>query len=158
MTNSINLKTGFLFPWPFQFLALIGLIASIPVMTVNLPLGVVMLIGCLFVLTTYSGIEINKDEKFYKEYFGFLFFKSGEKIKFNSPERIYINTSKSQERYYTAGSSSIYTYTQFNAFLQFDDGSKLHLLTNRKKSKLLHALNKISSGLNLRIEDNTGME
>ena len=155
----IDIKFGSIFPWPFQFLAGILLIMGLAILLDKTILSVIMILGSGFVLSGYVGTEIDKGEKEYREYNAFFFIKNGKKIKYTGIEKIFINTSKMKQRLYTAHTnhSSIFTNTEFNGFVKFDDGTKIQLLSNRKKEKLVSELKKISEFLNVQVEDNVGV-
>jgi hypothetical protein len=85
----------------------------------------------------------------------FFFIKSGKEIKYNGIEKIFINSTKVKQQMHTAHTnhSSIFTNLEFNGYLKLDNGEKLHLLTKRKKEKLLHELKKIALFLDVQIDD-----
>ncbi len=155
--NTIDVKTGILFPWPFLFLAVILLIVSVSLIAAKTVVAIVLAIGSMVVLSGYSGIEIDTSQKVYREYMSFLFIKSGKKISYDGIEKIFINTSKVRRQMFTAHTtkSSIYSNVEFNGYLKFDDGTKVHLLSKRQKEKLIKHLNKIAAVLQVQIEDNT---
>jgi hypothetical protein len=146
-----------LFPWHFQFLAVIVLIVSLALITERTVLSVVLMAASVFILSGHSGIEIDKKENYYREYNSFFLIKLGEKIKYAGIEKIYVNTSKMREQLYTAHTShsSVFINMEFNGYMKFEDGTKVHVLSRRKKADLTKALKKISQFLNVRVEDNT---
>jgi hypothetical protein len=154
--NVIDIKFGPLFPWPFQFLAGILLIIGLAILLEKTILSIIMILGSGFVLSGYSGTEIDKTEKAYREYNAFLFIKIGKKIKYIGIEKIFINTSKVKQQLYTAHTShsSVFTNTEFNGYVKFEDGTKIQLLSNPKKEKLVSELQKIAEFLNVQVEDN----
>jgi hypothetical protein len=110
-----------------------------------------------FVLTASEGTEIDLSRKTFLEYKSFYFIKSGTRESFSGMEKIFINTSKSRQQMYTAHTtkSSIYENMEYNAFLKFDDGTKVHLLKKRKKDDLLKRINNIAAKLGVPVEDHT---
>ena len=153
--NIIDIKTGNLFPWPFQVLAVILSLIGLSVIAGQLVLGLCLLGASMFVFSGYSGIEIDKANGSYREYLSFLFLKSGKKIKYGAIEKIFINSSKVKQQMHTAHTShsSIFTDIEFNGYLKLENGDKIHLLTKRKKEKLVLELNKIALFLNVQIDD-----
>lgn len=76
---------------------------------------------------------------------------------FNGAEKLFINSSKKSTQLYTAHTnhSSVFTDQEFNGYLKLNDGTKIHLLTSRKKEKLAASLNKAASFLHIPLQDNT---
>lgn len=155
--NRIDIKYGSLFPWPFQFIAAIILIMAL-LLIVETPLvGGVLIIVSGFILSGYEGTIIDKASKCYQEYKSFLFIKTGEKIKYQAIEKIFINTSKMRQQFYTAHTtkSSIFENLEFNGFLKFENGTKIQLLRKSKKADLTKQLKEIAAFLQVPLEDNT---
>jgi hypothetical protein len=157
MRNKIDVKFGLLFPWQFLFLAGLVLIISISLLADRTIPAIGLIAVCVLVLSAYSGTEINNAEKVYREYNAFFFIKKGKHIKYDSIERIFINRGTSSQRVHTAHTnhSSQFKNEEFNAFIKFEDGTKIHLLTKRNKQKLLLALEKISATLQVPVVDTT---
>ena len=108
-------------------------------------------------LTTSEGTEIDLKEKTFREYKSFFFIKTGTKEQYSGMEKIFINASKSRQQMYTAHTtkSSIYENIEYNAFLKFDDGTKVQLLQRRKKADLMKRVKKIASELDVLVDDQT---
>jgi|SRR5688572_16347296 len=155
--EQIDIKYGRLFPWPFLLIAVIILIASLPLI-IEKPMAATILIAVSgFILTGYEGTVIDKTSRTYMEYKSFFFIKTGRKKKYADMEKIFINYSKSSQRLYTAHTnhSSTFSNVEFNAFLKFNDGEKVKLKSKRSKADLIKYLQPISSFLNIPIEDNS---
>jgi hypothetical protein len=155
--NKIDIKYGSLFPWPFLFIGGIVLIIGLALLFENTLASIVLISVGGFILSGSEGTEIDKAAKRYKEYNSFFFIKSGENVAYSGIEKIFINTSKSKQRMYTAHTmhGSVYENVDYNGFLKFNDGTKIHVLRKRRKEDLLKALEKIASFLDVQIEDNT---
>lgn len=154
--NKIDIKIGFLFPRHFLFLAGIVLIIGLGLITERTSLSIFLMITSVFVLSAYSGTEIDKAENTYREYNSFFLIKSGKKVKYSGIEKIYITSSKVTQQVYSRSSqSAFFTNTKFNGYLKLDQGKKIYLLNKRKKENLVRSLKKISAFLNVPIEDNT---
>lgn len=155
--NTIDIKFGTLFPWPFQLLAGILLLIGLSIILEKPILSVLLILGSGFVLSGYAGTDVDKTKNLYREYNSFFLIKYGKKIKYTGIEKIFINRSKVKQQLYTAHTShsSIFTNTEFNAYLKFENGTKIHLLTKRKKENLKRDLKKISAFLEIPVEDNT---
>lgn len=157
MRDRIDVKFGLLFPWHFLFLAGVVLIISISLLADRTIPAICLMTVCVFMLSAYSGTEINKADRVYREYMAFFFIKKGKHVKYDSIERIFINRTTTSQRVHTAHTnhSSQFKNVEFNAFIKFDDGTKIHLLTKRNKQKLLVALEKISATLQVPVVDTT---
>jgi len=155
--SKIDIKTGTLFPWHFQFIAIIVLIIALSIVVEKTALSIFLIIASVFVFSGFSGVEIDKEERVYREYISFFLIKDGKKLKYPGIEKIFVSTSKTKQQLYTAHTnhSSIFTNEKFNGYLKFNDGRKIHLLTKRKKENLIKSLKKISAFLEVHVEDNT---
>lgn len=155
--KKVNVRYGSLFPWPFQLIAGIVLIIAISLVFERTVIAIAFIIVSGFVLTASEGTEIDLASKTFLEYKSFYFIKSGTRESFSGMEKIFINTSKSRQQMYTAHTtkSSIYENIEYNAFLKFDDGTKVHLLKKRKKDDLVKRIRDIAAKLGVPVEDHT---
>ena len=157
MVKKIDIRYGSLFPWPFHFIAGIVLIIAASLIIERTIVALAFIILCGLVLTTSEGTEIDLKEKTFREYKSFFFIKTGTKEQYSGMEKIFINASKSRQQMYTAHTtkSSIYENIEYNAFLKFDDGTKVQLLQRRKKADLMKRVKKIASELDVLVDDQT---
>jgi hypothetical protein len=155
--NKVDIKYASLFPLPFRFLALLFFMFALALILERTILAIVLMVVSGFVISGYEGTEIDMATNTYREYKSFFFFKSGTMMKYSGIEKIFVNTTKTTQQFYTAHTtkSSIFDDIEFNGFLKFDNGEKIHLLRKRKKSDLINALEKISALLKVPVEDNT---
>ncbi len=153
--NKIDIKTGTLFPWTFQFIAGIVFLIGLSIIVDRPVLSLCLIAASVFVFSGYTGMEIDKEKSNYREYMSFFFIKSGKKIKYNGIDKIFINSTKVKQQMHTAHTShsSIFTNLEFNGYLKLENGEKIHLLTKRKKEKLVYELNKIALFLDVQIDD-----
>jgi hypothetical protein len=153
----VDIKSGRLFPWHFMLIAVIFLLVGLALIAERTLLSLALILASLFILSGYSGTEIDLKRGIFREYRSFFFQKSGKRLKFNSIEKIYINRSKTTRKVYTAHTnhSSVFSNVEYNAWLKLDDGRKIHLLSKSDKSKLTGILNGVSRSLMVRIEDQT---
>lgn len=156
----IDIRYGSLFPWPFHFIAGIVLVIAATLVLEKTIAAIAFMILSGLVLTASEGTEINLSGKTFLEYKSFFFMKSGTSEKYSGIEKIFINTSKSKQRFYTAHTtkSSIYENIEYNAFLKFDDGTKVHLLQKRRKDVLLKRVKDIAVALGVQVEDNSAVD
>lgn len=160
MTHKIDIRFSRLFPWHFLFLAGIVLIIGMGLIVQKPILSILLVTGSVFVLSGYSGTEIDKAAKTYKEYNSFFFFiKNGKKIQYTAIEKLFITRSKVTQRMYSrTNHAGVFSNIEFNGYIKFQDGTKIQLLNTRKKEKLVSALKKISNFLNVTIEDHAPSE
>lgn len=154
----IDIRSGTLFPWHFQLIAVLILIAGVTLTLSKPVMGSVLIVAAGFILTAASGTEIDTSKNKYREYTAFYFIlKSGKWKMYNGAEKVFINSSKKSTKMHTAHTnhSSVFTDLEFNGYLKLDDGTKIHLLTSRKKEKLTAELNRAASLLECPLQDNT---
>ena len=153
----MDIKYGRLFPWPFLFMGGIVLVIGLTLLVENTLVSIILIAVGGFILSGSEGTEIDKTAKHYREYNAFFFIKSGRNVPYSGVEKIFINTSKSKQKMYTAHTThgSVYENVDFNGFLKFNDGTKIQLLRKRRKADLLKALENIATFLDVPLEDNT---
>jgi hypothetical protein len=155
---TLNIKAGLLFPWQFLVigaLMMIGGLSFIP--TKPMVAGVLLLAGA-FIVTAREGTEIDGLQKRYREYTTFFFlFKKGAWKSFPAAEKVFLNAAKVTSQVHTAHTNHSATFknTEYNGYLKLADGTKLHLLTHRKKEKLVRVLQNVASFLKIPFQDNT---
>jgi hypothetical protein len=156
--TKIDIRNTSLFPWHFLLLAVLIMMAGIIMLFSKPMIGFVLITAAGFILTAGSGTEIDKGKNMYREYSSFYFsIKSGKWKKFNGAEKLFINSSKKNTQMHTAHTnhSSVFTDLEFNGYLKLNDGTKIHLLTSRKKEKLAATLRSAASFLQVPLQDNT---
>lgn len=157
-TDTVDIKCGRLFPFPFFVLGGAVFLAGVGSMT-HLPwIAIVLILLGAMVLTAYEGTEISPHKKTLREYNSFLFvIKSGKSVKYESIEKIFINSAKISQRIYTAHTmnSSNFTNVEYNAWLKLGDGSKIFLASDRKKKRLVERFEVIAKSLNTALTDTT---
>jgi hypothetical protein len=156
--TKIDIRSGTLFPWHFQLIAALILIAGIVLLIGKPVVGSVLIVAAGFILTAASGTEIDTSKNMYREYTSFFFIlKSGKWKQFKGAEKLFINSSKKSTQMHTAHTnhSSVFTDQEYNGYMKLTDGTKIHLLTSGKKEKLVATLNKAASFLQVPLQDNT---
>lgn len=161
MTESkIDIRSGSLFPWHFQLIAGLILLAGSMLLFEKPVAGLVLIVASGFILSASSGTDIDKAGNKYREYTSFYFLiKSGKWKSFHGAEKIFVNASKQRTRMYTAhtNNSSTFVQEEFNGYLKLDDGTKIFLRSGRQKEKLIATLNRAASFLQIPLQDNTGL-
>src|SRR5688572_8876294 len=157
MNDKIDVKFGSLFHLPFRLIAIVFFLVGLSLILEKTFLSIGLMLVGGFILSASEGTEFNKAEKSYMDYKSFFFMKSGDKKKYSGIEKIFVSTSKMQQKLYMVHTnhSSIYDTLEFNGFLKFSNGEKVQLLRKRKKSDLIKELKRIAAFLNVPVEDNT---
>lgn len=159
MTDSkIDIRSGALFPWHFQFIAVIILMTGVILFVGKPVMGLVLMIAAGFILTAASGTEIDPPTYRYREYTSFYFIlKNGRWKPYSGIEKLFINSTQKRSQLHTAHTShsSIFIHEEFNGYLKFTDGTKIHLLSSRKKGKLTAKLNQAATRLQAPLYDTT---
>ena len=156
--TKIDLKSGRLFPWYFQLVGIVLLPISVTFLASNFMISIILVIVAIFILTSFSGFEIDIQNKIYYPYYTFFFlFKSGKKKKFNEVEKLYINANKVSQRIYTAHTTQSATFknVEYDAYIKFDNGAKEYLISDKKLDRLKTKLTTLSEAINISISDNT---
>jgi len=156
--SRVDIRNGSLFPWHFQLIAVLILIAGIMLLAEKPVIGIILSVAAGFILSAASGTEIDKAKNMYREYMSFYFIlKNGNWKKFMGAEKIFINQSNVSSTVYTAhtNQSAVFKNVEYNGFLKLSDGSKIHLINSRKKEKLTATLSKAASFLQIPLQDNT---
>jgi hypothetical protein len=154
----IDIRSGSLFPWHFQLIAVFIFIAGITLFIQKPLVGSILVLASGFMLSASAGIEIDKAKNKYREYMSFYFIlKNGKWRKFTGAEKVFINNSQVSSAMHTAHTnhSAVFKNTEYNAYLKLSDGTKIHLLSSKKKEKLVATMNKAASFLNTPVQDNT---
>jgi len=112
------------------------------------------------VFTTRWVLEVNVQHKTWKHALRILGFHLGISKPFNAIERVFINKLRMKQNAMPVvpGLPSLlpsYSEYLYKAFLKFDDGEKLELLTDNNKEKLLCTLNHYNEVLRVPVVDNT---
>ena len=155
--DKLDIKNGFLFPWYFHFLAFIMVGVAIPLFTDRTILAIILLLLGVLIISAHSGVEIDGAKKVYKEYMSLLMIKRGKEIKYETVERLYINKSRSRHQMYTShtGHSSTFVTESYDAYIRFENGAKVYLMSKRNKEKLKTRLQKVSFLFDRPVDDNT---
>lgn len=156
-SDALNIKTGSLFPWHFQLIALVIMIGAVALFLTNMLLSLVLLIIGIAMLTSYSGILIDPLKKTYRSYNAFLFFKAGSVVSYEGIEKIFINANKKSQKIYTAHTldSNTFKNTVYDGYLKFIDGTKIHLISKKNKPAVMGKLKEYADFLEVELQDNT---
>ena len=135
---------------------MVFIIVGIISLIYKLLLSPILLFVGAFILTGFRGVDLNGREKVYREYNSFLFLKFGKWVKYGQAEKIYINSGSASQKIYTRMTSGITVKSEeFNAYLKFDNGSKIYLASRKDKNRLIKRLKKLTDFFGIEIQDNT---
>lgn len=149
MNETIDVKAESL-PWYFKLTGALIIVFALTTLSGSYWWVALILIPIGIILITYvSGTEISLDTKSYREYNSMLFIKIGQKEAFHEIEKIFINASKVTSQMHTAhtSSGSIFTHTEYNAYLKFSNGKKIFLTSKKDKKALISELQPIANRL-----------
>lgn len=150
----INLRSGTLFPYQFQYFAILLSIFSLLLIIYNPIYTPLPLIPALLIFTGFYGLEIIPDKKEYRIFNSFLFIKKGQWKKYTSIEKIYITSSFETQKVYTRVTEGpTIRKKYYNAYIKFEDGNKVFLQSNKSKKPLIKKLQKFSARLEIEITD-----
>ena len=159
-SQMINIRFGSLLPWPFQFLACVGLLLALLLATEHPWTAIVFSVCALFVLTSSEGTEIDLVNRRFREYTSIFFLRMGEWISYDSMQKIYVNKSKVRQRMTPtrAGLTKSFTFDQFCVWVKFDDEETVELMRHKNKNKVMSRAKVWSARLDVPLTDNTGIE
>ena len=151
----INIKAES-FPRHIKLIGALLLFVALGVMTSHWWLCILLAVLGVFLLSGYSGTEIDLSGKTFREYNSYLFIRTGETKRFDRIERIFINKGKVTEKMYTAhtNNSATFQHIVYNAYLKLDD-EKIFLTRRKDKEKLINLLNPVVANLGTTLIDNT---
>jgi hypothetical protein len=153
-TAKITIRGGNLFPFQFQYFAILLLIFSL-LLLISYPFfSPFPLILALIIFTGSYGLEIMPVEKQYRTFNSILFIKKGQWKTYTSIEKIYITTSSRSQKVYTRVTEGPTIRKQYyNAYLKFADGKKEFLQSKKTKRSLIKNLQKLNDHFGLEITD-----
>ncbi|AHM60121.1 hypothetical protein D770_09320 [Flammeovirgaceae bacterium 311] len=157
--NSLQLdfKNGRLFPFPFQVVAILFIIAAISFFPTQALISLVLLLLSALILTAHAGVEFSQSHRTYREYNSFLFIKSGKTYPYQGVEKIFINAGRVSQRFYTAHTttSAVFTNTEYRGYVKLLNGTKIFLISSKNKEKLANRLAPLSDYLQTELIDLT---
>ena len=155
--DTLNIKYITRSPWHIQLFAIVLVIGSIALFATNFVMAVILLFVGMLILSSYSGVQINRMKKTYRAYNSFLFIKMGGLNNYEVVEKIYINQNQVSQKIYTAHttSSQIFNNIKYDGYVKFDDGTKVHLMSKKDKSVLMNRLKEYADFLEVELQDNT---
>ena len=156
-STTLNIRTGRIFPWHFQLIAVVIVIGAVAVFITNFIFSMVLLVIGISILTAHSGVLIDPGQKTYRAYNSFIFIKTGSVLPYVGIEKIFLNANKESQKVYTAHTldSTNFKNTMYDGYLKFVDGTKIHLISDKNKATIMAELNGYADILGIDLHDNT---
>lgn len=156
MEGTINITSYKLFPFHFQILGILLLFLSVILMIQSPYFTPIFFLSGAAILTGYRGIQFDLPNKSYREYNSFLLIKFGKWRKFDSIEKIYVNSANvSQFAYTMVTTGTTIRNIEYNAYAKLGNEIKVHLICSKNKKVLFQKLQKMAALFKLDIIDNT---
>jgi hypothetical protein len=154
--SKITFRSGNLFPFQFQYIAIVLSIFSLLLLIVYPFFSPLPLIPALIIFTGSYGLEIMPEEKQYRAFNSILSIKRGQWKSYSAIEMIYLTTSSRSQKVYTRVTEGpTIRKKYYNAYVKFADGNKEFLQSKKTKSVLIKNLEKLSDQVGLEITDHT---
>jgi len=157
MKRSIDIKAESL-PWQFKFIGVLLILFAIAAIFSSVWwLSIILAFVGLIILTIQSGTEIDHNKKTYREYNSVLFFRHGERERYEAVEKIFINASKVTQVVHPAhtNDSATFDHTEYNAYLKLSDGKKIFLMSKKNKAAMMNKLKPVAELLEAELVDYT---
>jgi hypothetical protein len=154
MRNKKNdFRTSSYFPETIRFVSILLIPAGLLFIFVNLIAGAIFLISAVVVLTTHYRLEVDLENKVYRDYVWFLGLKNGKTSRYENIEYLFIKKSKVSQNLNSRISTKTITKNMFDGYLKFNEAEKIHLLTKENKTVLITRLKTMAEGLQVKIVD-----
>lgn len=155
--QQLDFKSGKLFPFPFQVVAVLFIIAAVAFFATYAFVSLVLLLLSALILTAHAGVEFNLSGRTYREYNSFLFIKSGKILPYPGVEKVFINAGRVSQRMYTAHTttSAVFSNTEYRGYVKLLNGSKIFLTSSKNKEKLVNRLTPLLDYLQTELVDHS---
>ena len=154
MKNKLNYSTQDYFPSNVKIIGILLLLGGLMSFAIDNMIGsIVMLMIAFVIFTTKYGIEIDLDNKTYKDYLMFFGYKKGDSINFHYIDSLYMTKGSKTTTMQLRGAKTTITKDEYNAYLKFSEDEKVHLLSSEKKEEVEKLLKQISKDTNIEMED-----
>ncbi len=155
-TQIVTFKSASLFPPHFKFLGYLFFFMGLILVALTSFFAFIPLVLGALIITGYRGLQFNKANKDYRDYNSFLFLKFGKWKKYSHVEDLFINEATTSQKIYTrVNEGTTIRGQEYNAYLKFADGTKIHLMTKKNKEELKKRLSLIANFFQSQIADYT---
>ncbi|MEZ4972486.1 MAG: hypothetical protein R2820_04215 [Cyclobacteriaceae bacterium] len=149
----IDFKTLPYFSGTMTFLGVLLLFSGLWMMSMNILVGLVLVLLSVVILTTHYRVSIDLDNKSFHDYLWILGIRRGERGQFDNLEYLFIKKNKISQTMRLKVASTTVRKEVYDGYLRFSVSHKIHLLTMDDKSKLMNRLKVIAQQLNSRVID-----
>jgi hypothetical protein len=157
--NKIDFKTSNYFSSRIIIVGIIFSFCGLLLLSVNLVIGLVLLLSSVIIFTTQYRLAIDFENKIFHDYVLILGLKNGYKEKFETIEYVFIKSGNSSQTMSMGGVASTTIHSKvYNGYLKFSANNKIHLTTKDDKKSLYEVLTPIANKLNVKIVDYTEAE
>jgi hypothetical protein len=153
----IDLRFGYLFPWHFRLIGLLGLIGAVGIFQPYLFWSLILILVSALILSAAEGTEINIVNNSLREYTSYLFMKTGKFNRIPPVEKLFVTKGAEAQVMHSAytNHSATFESVAYNGYLKCASGEKIHLLRDKKKEHLIQKLVPLSEGLKVDIIDHS---
>lgn len=152
--TSIDIKGGRLFPFHFLIMGAVLFIAAVLVVIDHPIIAGSLFVLSITILTAYEGTEINETSRTLREYYAFLFVKTGNARKYSGLREITVRPATiTQKMYSRTNRSASFTHQEFHVYLMTADGEKIFLFSSKSKDKARKRAADLSSKLRVNLND-----
>jgi hypothetical protein len=147
--------TGVFFPAYIIFSGgVLLLVALILFLRGTLLVPLLLTLISLVFITGHHGLEIDPHRKTYREYLSFCWLRFGTYKSYRQLSRIMVHGSQvGQTIFAMSNHASVYYHTEYDSYLYFDNGTRIHLLTRRSKEKLMQKVNRMAADMEVSVQD-----
>lgn len=137
------------FVWAFAFL----LVTLYALVQWNFWLLGISLLAIAVCLTTQYRVELNINEKWFKEFVWVLGVKHGEPVQYSNLEYLYINKGKVTQTTGSRVQTITVTKDEYRGFIKFDGAEKIHILTNSNHPNITKDMIRVAQSLHVKLFD-----
>jgi hypothetical protein len=146
LADASEMKTNFHFTVQYYFPARIILVLA------GIPIGIglfatqyflwagIILVGCIVVWTTHYGFEIDFSSKKYREYAWILGIKTGEPIRFDRIEYLFVKKITMSQTMHSKITTASFSSEEYRGFIKFNEDDKIHFITGKNRETLIEKI------------------
>ena len=152
----ISIRTERLFPFQFLVLGGVFLFAGLVTLVIKPFISPVLLLLGGLILTGFRGVEFDTNQQQYREFNSLLLIRFGKWNPYSKVEKIYVNAVNTSQYVYTkVTTGTTFRNREYNAYIKFDNGTKVHLMVRKNKEKLMKQLKPVADLFSIPLTDNT---
>jgi len=115
--------------------------------------GAVFISTGLFIVSINHGLSIDTSRKVYHDYVFVLGYKTGKKLPYEEIQYLFVTGGKKTTTMQLRGVSQNIVQQEFNGYIKFSEDEKIHIVSSRKKQKIMTFLERMAVDLSLEIKD-----